>query len=74
MLTVMLRDVFGVKMKRVKSSAHEEGEGRCIGFSLHVAEIAGPNSYNEKVILFEHPSEAMCTMYVRKIQDYISGW
>ena len=73
MHTVMLRDAFGVKMKRVKSAGHDEGEGRCIGLTLHVAEMAGPNTYNERVVLFEHPSEALCTMYVRKIQDYISG-
>ena len=71
----MLREVFGVKMKRVKAGGHaqEEGEGRCVGFSLHVAELAGTNCYSERVILFEHPSEALCSMYVRKIQDFLSG-
>ena len=75
MQTVMLREVFGVKMKRMKAGGHtqDEGEGRCIGFSLHVAELTGPNCYSERVILFEHPSEALCSMYVRKVKDYLSG-
>ena len=75
MHTVMLKDAFGIEMKRVKSAGHhsEEGEGRCTGLTLRVAEMAGPNTYNERIVLFEHPSEALCTMYLRKIQDYISG-
>ena len=73
MHTVMLKDAFGIEMKRVKSAGHDEGEGLCKGFTLRIAEMAGPNTYNERIVLFEHPSEALVTMYVRKIQDFISG-
>lgn len=70
--TVMLKEVFGVKTKRKKSNQSSNEDGICIGFSLHVADRFGPNTLAERLIVFEHPSEALCSMYVRKIQAYMA--
>lgn len=68
--TVSLQSVFGVKVKRKKGQMLGEA-GLCIGFTLHVTDLHGPNTFTDRVILFEHPSEALCSMYVRKISQYI---
>ncbi|XP_060598837.1 ceramide kinase-like protein [Ruditapes philippinarum] len=69
--TVMLKEVFGVKTKRKKSNLSSSEEGVCVGFSVHVADAFGPNTLSERLIVFEHPSEALCSMYVRKINMYM---
>jgi hypothetical protein len=38
-----------------------------------VADAFGPNTLSERLIVFEHPSEALCSMYVRKINMYMEG-
>ncbi|WAQ94320.1 CERKL-like protein, partial [Mya arenaria] len=68
--TVKLRDVFGITMKRKKASSEKE-EGLCLGFTLHIADRFGPNTWVDKIVVFEHPSETLCTRYIRKTREYL---
>ncbi|XP_052247823.1 ceramide kinase-like protein [Dreissena polymorpha] len=69
--TVMLKDIFAVSLKRKKSNTDSD-EGFCIGFTLHICDIFGPNLLSERAVVFEHPSEALCNRYLHKIQSYIT--
>ncbi|XP_052810325.1 ceramide kinase-like protein [Mya arenaria] len=70
--TVKLRDVFGITMKRKKASSEKE-EGLCLGFTLHIADRFGPNTWVDKIVVFEHPSETLCTRYIRKTREYLDA-
>lgn len=41
------------------------------GFVLHVCDQYGPNTLTERTVTFEHPSEALCSKYVRKINEFL---
>ncbi|KAK3581636.1 hypothetical protein CHS0354_011135 [Potamilus streckersoni] len=70
--TIDLNSVIGVKLKRRRTGEQKEGEGVCLGFAVHVMEHKSRSCMRERMVLFEHPSDALCLRYVRKIEKYIS--
>ncbi|OWF45408.1 ceramide kinase-like protein [Mizuhopecten yessoensis] len=65
-----LKNILGVKIKRRKKN-RKEGDGMCLGFIVYTYQQFGPNTYREKVIEFEHPSENLCRKYSERIFNYI---
>ena len=70
---VHFRDMLGVSLKRLQRDGQKEGEGVCQGINIYVYDQKEVNRYKERVLVLTHPSEDICTSWIKKISKGING-
>ena len=51
----------------------QEGVGVCEGVGLYLYERKAPNKLRDFIMVLGHPSEELCTRWVLRIQQILSG-